>query len=225
MQETKNAVIIVSEMKQRRAGDQNWKTASAHTTKQMRNSRLLKNVSIFTAAALFSGIFGFLILHHPESAQMAMSHLRADFEYDEMLGRLQFVKHLLPESIVFSPEKNDNAALMSVVPLNAQTLHAWSQNEPWLEYSCVGEINACQNGQIATIVKNRNNEYTVRIAHQNGYESLYSGLKDVQVNEYDAVFQGQQIGTAAGYAAFEWRKDGLSILPAQFSSESVANEI
>ena len=64
-----------------------------------------------------------------------------------------------------------------------------------------------------TIVKNRQDEYTVRVLHRDGYESIYSGLNAVHLNEQDTVSAGQQIGTAAGFTAFELRKDGLSVPP------------
>ena len=53
----------------------------------------------------------------------------------------------------------------------------------------------------------------MRILHDGGYESVYSGLNTVAVSESSEVAAGQVIGTAAGFAAFELRKDGLSVLP------------
>ena len=99
------------------------------------------------------------------------------------------------------------------VPTSAKVSHAWTQEEPWLEYVCIGDVRACQDGEVMTIVKNRQDEYTVRVLHRDGYESIYSGLNAVHLNEQDTVSAGQQIGTAAGFTAFELRKDGLSVLP------------
>lgn len=68
-------------------------------------------------------------------------------------------------------------------------------------------------GEVMSVVKNRKNEYTVRILHKNGYESVYSGLKQMLVSEGEEVVSGQAIGRTEGFAAFELRKDGLSIMP------------
>ncbi|MGN0776897.1 MAG: M23 family metallopeptidase [Candidatus Ventricola sp.] len=141
-----------------------------------------------------------------------MSHVTAGFEYDDTLGRLQFVSNLLPESaMVFLSGGEDMQKL--TVPTSAKVSHEWTQEEPWLEYACIGDVCACQDGEIMTIVKNRQDEYTVRVLHSDGYESIYSGLSAVHLKEQDTVSCGQQIGTSAGFAAFELRKDGLSVLP------------
>ena len=105
---------------------------------------------------------------------------------------------------------NSNTLLL---PTSAQIAHTWSQQEPWLEYACTGDIGSCKDGEVMTVVKNRSDEYTVRILHEGGYESVYSGLDTVSVGESSVVTAGQTIGTAAGFAAFELRKDGLSVLP------------
>ena len=68
-------------------------------------------------------------------------------------------------------------------------------------------------GEVMNTVRNRQNEYTVRILHPNGYESVYSGLSGVCVQEGESVASGAAIGTISGMAAFELRKDGLSVMP------------
>ena len=141
-----------------------------------------------------------------------MSHVTAGFEYDDTLGRLQFVSNLLPESAMVFLSGGDETQKLTV-PTSAKVSHAWTQEEPWLEYVCIGDVRACQDGEVMTIVKNRQDEYTVRVLHRDGYESIYSGLNAVHLNEQDTVSAGQQIGTAAGFTAFELRKDGLSVLP------------
>lgn len=224
MRDKKSATVIVSEMQQRSLMNQEWKTTSGNTIEDKKNRRLLRFTAIFAVVFLLVSTGGGLILRHPEGAQMVMGHIRADFKYDEMLGRLQLVNHLLPESAMVFLE-NDTVMPVSAVPADAKMQHAWTQAEPWLEYNCTGRVSACLDGYVETIVKNRSNEYTVRISHQNGYESLYSGLSGVQVKEYDSVSQGQQIGFADGYTAFEWRKDGLSIPLMQISSENTSAEI
>ncbi len=52
-----------------------------------------------------------------------------------------------------------------------------------MEYEGNGEMSCCMAGEVMNTVRNRQNEYTVRILHPNGYESVYSGLSDVCVQE------------------------------------------
>ena len=199
--------VVVAQMKSRERG-----TWTPQKRKKSIKKRLLRNTSVFAAVSLCLGAGALFALRNPEAAQSVMSHVTAGFEYDDTLGRLQFVSNLLPESAMVFLSGGEETQRLSV-PTSAKVSHAWTQEEPWLEYACIGEVHACQDGEIMTIVKNRQDEYTVRVLHKDGYESIYSGLSAVQLKEQDAVSSGQQIGTAAGFTAFELRKDGLSVLP------------
>ena len=82
-----------------------------------------------------------------------------------------------------------------------------------MEYTDAGEISACGAGEIMTIVKNHTGTHTIRVMHDDGYESIYSGLNTLYLSEHETVQGGQILGTASGTASFELRKDGVSILP------------
>lgn len=151
----------------------------------------------------------------PESINV-MSHLETGFEYDETLGRLQYVSNMLPESaMVFL--SGEDTEMTFTRPADAEIIHAWNQSEPWIEYNRGEVMSACQSGEIMTIVQNRAGEYTVRLLHDDGYESIYTGLTDVLFEESDFVNTGEIIGYSTGIVGFELRKDGLSVMPV-FSS-------
>lgn len=221
MQNQNGKTVIVSQMETRR--NLSWdQSVLGSKNRNSKHKRLLKRYPmLFAAASLCFGLGGILAYANSEKTQSVMSHLTAGFEYDKTLGRLQFVSNLLPESAMVFMENNGSDQPDEIVPSGAQTIHAWSQAEPWLEYHCVGAIRACQDGQIMTVIQNRDDEFTVRVGHQNGYESVYSGLHAVQVKEFETVSKGQQIGTATGFTAFEWRKDGLSVLPVFASASEI----
>lgn len=82
-----------------------------------------------------------------------------------------------------------------------------------MEFACSGDVVSCLDGEVMTVVRNRQDEYTVRILHEDGYESVYSGLCEIGVGEGSPVTAGQKLGIANGCAAFELRRDGLSIQP------------
>ena len=187
---------------------QSWKPEKS--TKHLKK-RLLRGTGIFAAVSLCIGTGAYMLMQDAQESQSVMSHLTAGFEYDESLGRLQFVSNILPQSaMVFLTAAPETTMLQ---PMAAQEIHTWSSEEPWIEYACNGSVSACDSGEVVTVVKNRQDEYTVRIMHDNGYESVYSGLNAVDIKELDIIDAGQQIGTSAGSAAFELRKEGLSILP------------
>lgn len=201
--------VVVAQMKPRE--HHAWSPVRKKRTGRI-SKRLLRTTSIFAAVSLCLGVGAVAALRSPQASQAVMSHVTAGFEYDDTLGRLQFVSNILPESAMVFLTSNTEEPEMAV-PTSAQVSHTWTQEEPWLEYACIGDVYACDDGEIMTIVKNRQDAYTVRVLHDNGYESIYSGLSAVHLGEQDTVSAGQQIGTATGFTAFELRKDGLSVLP------------
>lgn len=202
--------VVVAQMRprERREWNQDVPRKKRHYPK-----RLQKKHALLAAVVLCLGSAAALTLHHGDSVSAVMGHLTAGFEYDDTLGRLQFVSNILPESAMVFLNSTDGTDEALVLPTSAEIAHTWSQQEPWLEYSCSGDISSCRDGEVMTIVQNRSDEYTVRILHDDGYESVYSGLDSVSIEENNWVTAGQTIGTAAGFAAFELRKDGLSVLP------------
>ena len=199
--------VILTQMTPRKKLS-SWTAKPKHTDK-----RLLRNTAFFAAVSLCLSAGVWMSIRQPQQTQAVMSHLTTGFEYDETLGRLQLVNNMLPESaIVFL--NTAPADVSFSMPVQSQVSHSWTQQEPWLEYACIGDVSACQTGEIITIVENHAGTNTVRILHDDGYESIYSGLHTVHVKEHDCVMPGQIIGTSAGNAAFELRKDGISVLPA-----------
>lgn len=180
------------------------------TYKRRISKRLLRNTGIFAAVSLCVGSGAYLMHHHSSQVQSVMSHLTAGFEYDDSLGRLQFVSSILPESAMVFLNEDE---LVFTAPVFAEQSHSWSSAEPWIEYTSIGDVVSCQDGDVSDIIKNRQGEYTVCISHENGYQSVYSGLSSVCLSEFDQVKAGEQIGTSAGFAAFELRKENLSVMP------------
>lgn len=183
-------------------------------TKQFPSGR---KIAYAAAAAIGLSVgMAALLQSVPDSSVSVMSRLETGFEYDETLGRLQYVSSILPESaMVFLSDGETNTTFTE--PATTQIVHVWNQAEPWIEYESCDEIRACQTGEVMTIVKNRLGEHTVRVMHDNGYESIYSGLTEVFFEENELIGAGEMLGQAAGHAAFELRRDGLSVLPVFYS--------
>ena len=200
--------VIVTEMKPRERHE--WKKDAVKKKSPHYEQRLLKKGLPLAAVVLCLGTAVALHMRGGDSA--VMSHVSAGFEYDNTLGRLQFVSNILPESAMVFLNGSDEVVSV-IAPVQEEAVHAWSQTEPWLEYACAGEVLNCLDGEIMTVVRNRKNEYTVRVLHDGGYESVYSGLKDVAVEENNWIKAGQPLGMTSGFAAFELRKDGLSVMP------------
>ena len=183
------------------------------TQKSKRSKMRIKRTTALAAAAFLCALTGAaLIPAGREAGRALVQSVSGGFEYDETLGRLQFVSHVLPESaMVFLTSTDDGTAVTA--PVSASAEHAWSEQEPWLEYACSGNVCACLGGEVMTVVRNRSDTCTVRVMHEDGYESVYSGLNSVSVAEGDSVSAGQILGKTEGFSAFELRRDGLSIRP------------
>lgn len=203
--------IVYTQMKTRRMGE--WHSSVSCTNHSYtQKKRRLRNMAISMAAVFCLGIGGVNLVADREKSAQVMAHISADFEYDDTLGRLQFVSNILPDSaMVFLEKHDDNIAVFA--PADGMVIHAWIQSEPWIEYNHTGTVSSCSDGDVMTVIHNRDGEYTVRVLHDQGYESIYSGLNEVSVAQFDQVLAGQQIGASKNLAAFELRKDGLSIMP------------
>ncbi len=207
-----NKKVIVGQMKPRER--QAWEKRIPQKKRIKWDKRLLRKSIPLTAAFFCLGVAAIATGAYGKNIQSVFGQMTARFDYDDTLGRLQFVSKLLPESaMVFLTGEDEAETCASLWIQDAQVTHAWSENEPWLEFEEIGNINSCLAGEIMNTVKNRQNEYTVRVRHENGYESVYSGLTQLFVSEGEEVTAGQAIGCAEGFAAFELRKDGLSIMP------------
>lgn len=207
-----NKKVVMAQMKPRERRE--WTKNTPRRRRFKWDKRLLRK-SVPLAAAFFClGLAAVATAWFGDDVQSVMSHVTAEFEYDETLGRLQFVSNILPESaMVFLTGGDETQTCAAILPTETKLLHVWSQDEPWMEYEGDGEVASCMAGEVMNTVKNRQNEYTVRILHADGYESVYSGLNTVCVQEGENVASGVAIGTVAGTAAFELRKDGLSVMP------------
>ena len=175
------------------------------------SNRLLRNTALFAAGSLCLGLCVWGTVSHQEDSTAVMSHLTSGFEYDESLGRLQLVSNMLPESAMVFLDTQTDAQFQA--PTGGEIVHTWSEKEPWIAYNDVGTVSACEAGEIMTVIKNHAGLHTVRILHDNEFESIYSGLKNVELKEHDFVEMGQILGTAGETASFEIRRNGISILP------------
>ena len=199
MTEKHSEQVVYTQMKTRGKGDLRDST-EYKSVFDLHKKRRLRNMVLSSAAVFCLTIGSIALIANTDKAEMVLNHVTTDFEYDETLGRLQFVSSVLPESaMVFLESSDTDTAIEVFSPVSGNLTHVWSQSEPWFEYTSSNEIRACRDGD-------------------DGYESLYSGLSEVYVNHLDSVQSGKPIGISSGEASFEMRKDGLSIKP-QFAAE------
>ena len=208
--ENKTFQIVHAPMKIRTSTER--QTIAQHALNTSNRKKQLRYISLSVAAFLCLGVGIYQLKNNPEDAVRVMKQVTADFEYDETLGRLQFVSNILPESAMVFMENSIERDMTR--PHYADETHEWKPDEPWIEYRGEGKVFACDAGYVMDVVKNRKDEYTVRLSHDMGYESVYSGLSQVYLTEDECVVSGEEIGRVDDGLAFEIRRDGMSICPA-----------
>ncbi|MBE5794131.1 MAG: M23 family metallopeptidase [Clostridiales bacterium] len=134
--------------------------------------------------------------------------------WDNDIGKLSFVSELLPPEIreVWNPSPAANV----MAPVSGQVVHAWSLQEPYLEFQCsMTDVCSSGAGEVMSIAHGLNEERIIRIRHTDGSETLYGNLKECFVDVGSIVNGGDIIGSLLpGYPlAFELRVDGRSVDP------------
>ena len=173
--------------------------------------RLLKNLAV--SCGLMLVILAVRTAAQPES-QSVFSALETGMnaEWDESIGKLSFVNALLPEEIRQVWSEADTLPVLS--PVTGQVVHAWTENEPYLEILADGtDVRAVADGEIMSIAHGMGEERIVRVRHADGTEALYGNLQQCYHDVGDPVFAGDPFALLmeGKPLAFEFRKNGRSV--------------
>ena len=179
----------------------------------LRADRLIRDLAV--VGALFLTVLAVRGASAPQ-AQSVFSALKAsaNMQWDESLGQLSFVGGWLPESV--QAVWNQKDSLMVFAPAAGQTVHTWSQTEPYVEWQTdVADVRCAADGQVMSVAHGLDEERIVRIRHENGVETVYGNLAECFVQEGDSVASGQIFARVleGKPLAFELRRDGRSIDP------------
>ncbi len=136
-----------------------------------------------------------------------------DSEWDDHLGKISFVGNFLPESVAVFFESATDAELTA--PCFGPLTHTWTEQEPYLGYS--GEdkrVFAVASGQVMSISHGPEEEYILRVRHDDGLETMYYNLASIAALEGDMVTTATCLGEALpGGAIIEVRRAGRAIDP------------
>jgi hypothetical protein len=181
------------------------------------SERLLRDCALCTALMLC--VLGMKNVDQPVAAMTAQrlsEVVTTDFESDEILGRLQFVHALLPESVqVFWNTAPASESMPISAPSEAELVHAWASGEPWMEYAGGQAVFACETGEVMSVTRMDDGTYSLRIRHENELESLYGQLSECLVQEGSVIARGERLGSTEKPLLFEVRREGGWIDPAE----------
>lgn len=178
-------------------------------------SELFKNLGVAASLVICAVVLRCGAVPQAQSAVDAvLTAATGDTLLDDRLGRLSFVSTLFPEAaLVFG----EGCAAELVTPVEAETVHVWSEAEPYTVWRSAARQPVCAAlaGEVSAVNRNAAGETTVLVRSDNGFQCSYANLLAAEVQEGDPVAAGQQIGSVerSQDLVFELREDGRSIAP------------
>lgn len=186
--------------------------------KLTQGERLLRNTAV--ACALFLSVMALKNMEQPWS-QRATEGIRAAMnmriDWDETLGQLSFVRALVPDTALVFFNLGQSDALKT--PVQGQVEHEYTEQQPWLEYRCLGEQAVCAaiDGTVTAVGQGAGSDWSILLTDEEGGEAVYGYLDVVYVEAGQKVEAGQQLGTTKSgensRLYFEWKEDGVSKNP------------
>ena len=115
-------------------------------------------------------------------------------DWDESIGRLSFVRALVPETALVSINLDDKEMMLR--PVEGVVAHGFSQEQPWLEFACPAkaQVVASSGGTVVASAQGMSGDWLVLIEHDDGAETLYGYLASAQVSMGQRVSAGDAIG-------------------------------
>lgn len=207
-------VIPKFETRWRGTGRRKAKTPGARVKKRRTaGEKLLRNTAI--ACALLISVMGVSRIGQPWSdrvAQTVSGAVNMRINLDETLGRLNFVRNLLPDTALVFWNMGEEGALAR--PVSGVLTHEYEEKQPWLLYQVSGAqpVTAAADGTVAALTENAQGEWTMLIDHEGGEQTVYAYMDKALAATGQAVVRGDQIGVTAddpaGRLYFELRVNG-----------------
>ena len=179
--------------------------------------RLLRNSAI--ACALLLAMLAARNIDTPWTRAAVEGVERAltmKIDLDESLGRLSFVRDLMPESMLVFFDLSSESELS--LPVDGEMDKSFDEQQPWVEFACEpgATVMAAESGTVVATTQLSGGGWGVMIEHDNGLESVCAYLLEPDVQAGERVERGQGIARSeAGRVYFEVRRDGNLIDPAE----------
>lgn len=191
-----------------------WKTPIAPQVVRRKLSpgeRLLRNSAI--ACALLFAILSLRNIDHPwaqTAASTVEKALTVDFDVDETLGELQFVRRFLPESTLVFWNISGEDRLKK--PVGGAMLHEYSDLQPWYTFVADSgdEVCAGKAGVLKAATQTSSGDWALEIEHPDGACTVYAYVDRGTIERGESVSAGEVLTTASlqGCVYLEYRSDG-----------------
>jgi len=177
--------------------------------------RLIRNSAV--ACALLLSLMAARNIDRPWSNRLTQSIRSAvtmQIDWDEGLGKLRFVRALMPDAALVFLNLSDGEGLKT--PVEGTLAHSFSEDQPWLEYRCEtgSPVLAAQSGTITAAGQGAGGDWIILVQHEEG-ESMYGYLTSAALQVGQEVEKGGVLGQSSERLYFEWREAGSSVDPSQ----------
>ena len=182
--------------------------------------RLLRNSAI--ACALLLGLLSLRNIDQPwaQAASVTVEKaLTADFDVDETLGELHFVKRFLPESALVFWHISDSDRVMR--PVTGAILHEYTNLQPW--YTFVAKngdaVWAGKDGTLVSAKQTSQGDWMLELQHPDGSSTVYAYVDRGTIEVGETVSANELLTTAAlqGCVYLEYRRDGMPAAVEEFA--------
>lgn len=190
-----------------------FKKKKKRLTRQSRltfGERLLRNSAV--ACALLLALLAAKNIDAPWSRAAVAGVERAltmRIDLDESLGRLSFVRELMPESVlVFFDVSSQNDFAK---PVEGTLVQSYGEERPWIEFECEpgAQVVAAKDGTVVAVTQLSGGGWGVMIDHGDGLETVSAYLKNPTVKSGQVVVRGDVLAESeAGRLYFEARRNG-----------------
>lgn len=182
--------------------------------------KLLRNSAV--ACALLLTVMALQNINQPwtrtttEKIKQAVT-MRIDL--DESLGRLNFVRGLVPDAALVFWNMGGSESLQ--LPVNGTVAHEFAEMQPWVEFVCGAQepVVAAYKGTVSAVGQGTSGDWTLMLDHENGVQTVYAYMAQVLVKPGQQVERGAQLGITedadTSRLYFELRKNGTPADPSK----------
>jgi hypothetical protein len=198
------------------------RTARRVRAKLTAGEKLLRNAAI--ACALLLTLLALKNVDQPWTRQAADGIRRAvtmRIDLDESLGRLNFVREMVPDTaLVFW---NMGAKNRVMQPVAGEVSHEFDAQQPWVEYACAGseDVYAVDAGRVTAVTQSAAGDFSVLVDHEGGAQSVYAFMNRALVRVGQTVELGERLGATSesenSRLYFEYRVNGVAKDPRAFA--------
>ena len=174
------------------------------------NNSLLIKIAVSVLLALIVLLLNYIQL---PLTQTIVGHVRTaltqEFDLDETLGKLKFVREILPDEIkaVFG-EKSQN--IIFIPPVGGEVVHTFGEQITLpvtgkvygnqgidIETSQNAPLYACADGVVAAVEQHEVYGSSLWLDHGDGIFTFYGRCGEIEVKKGDRVRRGQKIGAVS----------------------------